>query len=60
VEVGDLVESSRFELWSYDSVSWHADAIIARLRAGTMPGDGAWSQAQTDLFQRWVEMGKLP
>ena len=47
-----------FDLWSHDDVSQHADAILARLRAGTMPCDGAWSRPQVDLFQRWVESGK--
>ena len=32
---------SHFDLWSYDDVCEHADAILARLRAGTMPCDGA-------------------
>ena len=48
-----------FDLWSYDDVSQHADAILGRLKAGTMPCDGAWPQAQVDLFQRWAERGKL-
>jgi hypothetical protein len=47
-----------FDLWSHDDVSEHADAILARLRAGTMPCDGAWPQAQVDLFGRWAESGK--
>jgi hypothetical protein len=47
-----------FDLWSHDDVSQNADAILARLRAGTMPCDGAWPQAQVDLFQRWTESGK--
>jgi hypothetical protein len=51
---------SRFDLWSYDDVSAHADAIGARLRAGNMPCDGAWPQGNIDLFQRWVDSGKLP
>jgi hypothetical protein len=49
---------SHFDLWLHDDVSRHADAILARLRAGTMPCDGAWPQAQVDLFQRWAESGK--
>jgi hypothetical protein len=49
---------SHFDLWSYDDVSRHAEAILARLREGTMPCDGSWPQAQTDLFQRWSENGK--
>jgi hypothetical protein len=47
-----------FDLWSHDDVSQHADAILARLRDGTMPCDGAWPKAQVDLFQRWSETGK--
>ena len=47
-----------FDLWSGDDVSEHADAILARLQAGTMPCDGAWPRAQVDLFERWVAGGK--
>jgi hypothetical protein len=49
---------SRFDLWSYDDVSQHADAILRRLRDGTMPCDGAWPPEQVDAFQQWVEAGK--
>lgn len=49
---------SHFDLWSHDDVSRHADAILARLRDGTMPCDGSWPQSQVDLFQRWAESGK--
>ena len=31
-----------FDLWSHDDVSTHADAILGRLEAGTMPCDRAW------------------
>ena len=48
---------SRFDLWSYDDVSTHADAILTRLRDGSMPCDGAWPPGQIDLFQRWVDSG---
>jgi hypothetical protein len=47
-----------FDLGSRDEVSEHADAILARLQAGTMPCDGAWPPAQVDLFARWVASGK--
>ena len=47
-----------FDLWSRDDVSEYADAILDRLKAGTMPCDGAWPQAQVDLFERWVASGK--
>jgi hypothetical protein len=49
---------TQFDLWSYDDVSQHSDAILAQLQAGTMPCDGAWPQAEVDLFQRWAEGGK--
>jgi hypothetical protein len=47
-----------FDLWSLDDVSENADAILARLRAGTMPCDGAWPREQVDLFARWIASGK--
>jgi hypothetical protein len=46
-----------FDLWSYDDVSRHASAIVARLRGGSMPCDGAWPEAQVDAFQRWIDGG---
>ena len=49
---------SAFDLWSHADVSQNADAILAVLRSGTMPCDGAWPQAQVDLFERWAESGK--
>ena len=47
-----------FDLWSHEDVSRNADAILDRLKDGTMPCDGAWSQAQLDLFERWMTSGK--
>jgi len=52
--------SFAFDLWSFDDVSRHADAILARLRAGNMPCDRAWPAEKVDLFERWVETGKAP
>jgi hypothetical protein len=48
---------SAFDLWSYDDVTRHSGAIVARLRSGTMPCDGAWPDAQVDTFQRWIDTG---
>jgi hypothetical protein len=50
---------SRFDLWSHDDVSRHADVILVRLRDGTMPCDGSWPSAQIDLFARWAADGSL-
>lgn len=47
-----------FDLSSHDDVSEHADAILDRFQAGTMPCDGAWPTEQVDLFRRWTERGK--
>jgi hypothetical protein len=47
-----------FDLWDYDDVSTNANAILARLRNGSMPCDGAWPSDRVDLFQRWIDAGK--
>jgi CDGSH-type Zn-finger protein/truncated hemoglobin YjbI len=47
-----------FDLWSYEDVHKHAEAILERVRAGTMPCDGPWAQEKVELFQRWVDAGK--
>jgi hypothetical protein len=46
-----------FDLWSHDDVAANRDAILGRLREGTMPCDGAWSDEQIAVFQGWVEAG---
>ena len=43
--------------WSYEDVKAHAPRIVERLRAGTMPCDGAWATEQVDAFQRWIDGG---
>ena len=47
-----------FDLWSYEDVSDNANAILARLKTGSMPCDRAWPREQVDLFKRWAEGGK--
>ncbi|MBV9415872.1 MAG: hypothetical protein JO363_12905 [Solirubrobacterales bacterium] len=46
-----------FDLWSYDDVCNNAQAILERVKAGTMPCDGAWSSAWVDVFERWTQSG---
>jgi hypothetical protein len=46
-----------FDLWSYDDVVAHADAIAERLSDGTMPCDGAWPSEQVQRFRQWVQEG---
>jgi hypothetical protein len=46
-----------FDLWSAEDVRTHAAAILGRLRAGSMPCDGAWPVEWTDTFDRWTRTG---
>ena len=46
-----------FDLWSYDDVVTHAEAIADQLGQGTMPCDGAWPEEQVERFRRWVQEG---
>jgi hypothetical protein len=48
---------SAFDLWSQEDVAQNSDAILERLRNGTMPCDGAWPDEQVGVFQSWVEAG---
>jgi truncated hemoglobin YjbI len=47
-----------FDLWSYADVNKHAEAILERLRDGSMPCDGAWPQERVAVFARWIGSGK--
>lgn len=49
---------SHFDLWSYDDVNTHADAILDSVTTGSMPCYGQWPAEQVDLLRRWVESGK--
>jgi hypothetical protein len=48
-----------FDLWDVDDVRSNADAILSRLREGTMPCDEGWSSDEVELFARWIVTGKL-
>jgi hypothetical protein len=47
-----------FDLFSYDDVAAHSDAIVGALRSGKMPCDGAWPASQVETFQSWIDEGK--
>jgi hypothetical protein len=49
-----------FDLWSHSDVQAHQDAILQRLRDGTMPCDGAWPPDNVAVFQRWIASGSAP
>ena len=50
----------KFDLWQYQDVRRHAQAIQTALTSGDMPCDGAWPDTQIALFQRWVSDGMAP
>lgn len=49
-----------FDLWSHDDVTEHGAAILARVRNGTMPCDGAWPEEKVQVFARWLDTGMAP
>jgi hypothetical protein len=49
---------SRFDLWSLEDVSTHADAILNSLDACRMPCDGAWPAERVAVLRRWIDAGK--
>lgn len=48
-----------FDLWDRDAVAENADAILERVREGTMPCDGAWPEDQVDRLAAWIDQGML-
>lgn len=46
-----------FDLWNYNDVCTHAEHILERLKEGSMPCDGEWSEEQIAQFTRWIESG---
>jgi len=56
----DSMRRAGLDLSNYDDVSARADAILGRLRAGSMPCDRAWPIDQVALFAKWISDGKQP
>ena len=46
-----------FDLFGYEDVVEHGNAIAGALRSGKMPCDGAWPDSQVDKLQRWIDQG---
>ena len=44
-----------FDLWAYDDVKAHAEAIVEAVRNGSMPCDEAWPGADVEKFQQWID-----
>jgi len=49
-----------FDLWAYDDAAQHGEAILARIKSGTMPCDGAWPAEKIAVLERWLGSGKAP
>jgi hypothetical protein len=47
-----------FDLFDYADVVQHADAILAALRSGQMPCDGAWPPEHLNKLHQWINTGK--
>ena len=47
-----------FDLWSYDDVVSHADAILDAVENGSMPCDGQWPEENVAILRSWIESGK--
>ena len=45
-----------FDLWSYDDVRQHADAIADRLTQGSMPCDAPWPADRIAVFRHWISL----
>lgn len=43
-----------FDLWKEADLIKHGEQILLRLRAGTMPCDGAWPKKKIAFFERWI------
>jgi hypothetical protein len=52
--------SKAFDLWSATDVAAHGDAIVAQLRAGSMPCDGRWPAERVDVVSKWLAGGAQP
>jgi hypothetical protein len=49
-----------FDLWNYDDVVAHAQAILGAVESGKMPCDGAWPADHVATLRRWIEGGTTP
>lgn len=49
-----------FDLWKYDDVKAHQDAILGAVAKGIMPCDGAWPADEVATLKRWIDAGSPP
>jgi hypothetical protein len=46
-----------FDLWDEGDVRANGEAILERLREGSMPCDGSWPDDRVELLGRWLATG---
>jgi hypothetical protein len=46
-----------FDLWSYDDVVAHHNAILREVEDGKMPCDGPWPVANVATLRAWIAVG---
>ena len=46
-----------FDLWKYEDVKEHADAIYDSVESGSMPCDGDWNKEQLSTLKAWIDEG---
>jgi hypothetical protein len=56
-DVSAMLNFGGFDLHSYDDVKANSARILEKLSDGSMPCDGAWPQADVDLFRSWIDGG---
>ena len=49
-----------FDLWSFTDVVASQAAILAQVRSGHMPCDGAWPAEKVSMLQDWISQGSHP
>ncbi len=52
--------ASWFDLWSYEQVRDHAEAILERVEDGDMPCDEPWEEGNVQKLRTWIEQGCMP
>lgn len=48
------------DLSSYAGVKASSQAILSRLKDGSMPCDGPWLPERVALFEQWISEGMAP
>jgi hypothetical protein len=59
-DISSMKTFGQFDLSKYEDVVANSEDILARLKKGDMPCDGAWTAERISLFQQWIADGKLP